>query len=99
MLNQYPNLSRKVTIKLGDIVEVKVDIIVYAANDHLMYAGGVAAAIDRASYGAVQQESSELIEQMETLPTGGVVITSAEGKLKCKFVIHAVGPIAYQHKD
>ena len=94
-----PKLSRRVTIKLGDITEEEVDIIVNDANDRLMHAGGVAAAIDRASYGAVQQESSKLIEQTGTLPTGGTVITNAGGKLRCKFVIHAVGPIAYLHKD
>ena len=94
-----PKLSRRVTIKFGDIIEEEVDIIVNAANNRLMHGGGVAAAIDKASYGAVQQQSSKLIEQTGTLPTGGVVITSAGGKLKCKFVVHAVGPIAYQNKD
>ena len=94
-----PKLSRKVTIKLGDIVEEEVDIIVNAANDRLTHGAGVAAAIDKASYGVVQQQSSKLIEETGTLPTGGAVITSAGGKLKCKFVVHAIGPIAYQHKD
>ena len=94
-----PKLSRRVTIKLGDITEEEVDIIVNAANDRLLHGGGVAAAIDRASYGIVQQESSKVIEQTGTLPTGEAVITNAGGKLRCKFVVHAVGPIAYQHKD
>ena len=94
-----PKLSRRVTIKFGDITEEEVDIIVNAANDRLAHAGGVAAAIDRASYGIVQQESSKLIQQTGTLPTGRAVITTAGGKLKCKFVIHAVGPIASLHKD
>ena len=94
-----PKKSRKVTIKLGDIIEEEVDVIVNAANDRLMHAGGVAAAIDKASYGAVQKESSKIIEQTGTLPTGQVVITSAGGNLKCKLVVHAVGPIASQHKD
>ena len=94
-----PKKSRKVTIKLGDIIEEEVDVIVNAANDRLMHAGGVAAAIDKASYGAVQKESSRVIEQTGTLPTGQAVITSAGGSLKCKFVVHAVGPIASQHKD
>ena len=94
-----PKKSRKVTIKLGDIIEEEVDVIVNAANDRLMHAGGVAAAIDKASYGAVQKESSRVIEQTGTLPTGQVVITNAGGSLKCKFVVHAVGPIASQHKD
>ena len=94
-----PKLSRRVTIKLGDITEEEVDIIVDAANDRLAYDGGIPAAIDRASNGAVQQESRKLIQQIGTLPTGEAVITTAGGKLKCKLVVHAVGPIAYQHKD
>ena len=94
-----PKLSRRVTIKLGDITEEEVDIIVNAANDRLLHGGGVAAAIDRASYGIVQQESSKAIEQTGTLPTGVAVITNAGGKLRCKFVVHAVGPIASLHKD
>ena len=94
-----PKLSKTVTIKFGDIVEEEVDIIVNAANDRLLHTGGVAAAIDKASYGAVQQESSQVILQTGTLPTGQALMTNAGGKLKCKSVIHAVGPIAYQHKD
>ena len=94
-----PKLSRRVTIKFGDITEEEVDIIVNAANDRLMHVGGVAAAIDRASYGAVQQESSKLIQQTGPLLTGEAVITTAGGKLRCKSVVHTVGPIFYQHKD
>ena len=94
-----PKKSRRVTIKLGDIIEEEVDVIVNAANDRLMHAGGVAAAIDKASYGAVQRESSKVIGQSGTLSTGEAVITNAGGKLKCKFVVHAVGPIASLHKD
>ena len=94
-----PKLSRRVTIKFGDIVEEEVDVIVNAANDQLIHGGGVAAAINKASYGVVQQESSKLIKETGTLPTGKAVKTNAGGKLKCKIVIHAVGPIAHQHKD
>ena len=94
-----PKMSRKVTIKLGDITEEEVDIIVNAANDHLVHAGGVAGAIDKASYGAVQKESIKLIKETGTLPTGEAVITTAGGKLKCNFVVHAVEPKAYEHKD
>lgn len=94
-----PKLSRRVTIKLGNIVDEEVDVIVNAANERLIHGGGVAAAIDKASYGAVQKESSKLIEGIEAVPTGQAVTTNAGGKLKCKLVVHAVGPIAYQHTD
>ena len=94
-----PKMSRKVTIKLSDITKEEVDVIVNAANDRLMHSGGVAAAIDKASYGAVQRESSEIIEQSGILSTGEAVITNAGGNLKCKLIVHAVGPKAYVHKN
>ena len=94
-----PKLYRRVTIKLGDIVDEDVDAIVNAANDRLLHGAGVAAAIDRASNGEVQIASSKLISQHGTVQTGDAVATEAGGKLKCKMVIHAVGPMAYQHKQ
>ena len=94
-----PKKSRTVTIKLGNIIEEEVDVIVNAANGRLKHGSGVAAAIDRASNGAVQMESSKLIEQTGTLQTREAGITNAGGKLKCQFVVHAVGPRADVHKD
>ena len=41
-----PNLDRRVTIKLGNIVHEEVDVIVNAANMHLYHFMGIAAAID-----------------------------------------------------
>ncbi|XP_065920896.1 uncharacterized protein [Dysidea avara] len=94
-----PKISRRVTIKLANIVDEDVDSIVNAANDCLQHAGGVAAAIDRASNGEVQKASSQLISQRGSIQTGDAVATGAGGNLKCKMVIHAVGPMAYQHKQ
>ena len=94
-----PKVSRRITIKLGAIVDEDVDAIVNAANDRLLHGTGVAAAIDRASNGEVQKASSQFISQHGTVQTGNAVATVAGGKLKCKMVIHAVGPMAYQHKQ
>ena len=90
--------SRLVTLKQANIVEEEVDVIVNAANDRLVHGAGVAAAINKASQGIVQKLSSELFNTNGSIPTGQVVYTKAGGDLKCKYVIHAVGPEQYKHK-
>ena len=94
-----PQLSRRVTIKLANIVDEDVDAIVNAANDRLQHDGGVAAAINKASNYEVQKASNQLISQHGSVATGDAVATTAGGKLKCKLVLHAVGPMSWQHKQ
>ena len=93
------NKARRVSIKFGDIVQEEVDTIVNSANMHLLHNTGVAAAIDKASGGIVQTESRKMTWIRKVIPTGDAVATVAGGALKCKFVVHAVGPIADQHKN
>ena len=90
--------SRLVTLKQANIVEEEVDVIVNAANERLVHGAGVASAINKASQGVVQKLSSDLFNSNGPIPTGKVVHTEAGGKLKCKYVIHAVGPEQYKHK-
>lgn len=71
----------------GDITELEVDVIVNAANSSLKMGGGVAGAILRKGGRVIQEEC----DRIGYCPVGGAVITSA-GKLKAKYVIHAVGP-------
>jgi O-acetyl-ADP-ribose deacetylase (regulator of RNase III) len=71
----------------GDITERDVDALVNAANSHLQHGGGVAGAIVRKGGQVIQEESNEI----GYTPVGAAVITGA-GKLRAKFVIHAVGP-------
>ena len=71
----------------GDITELKVDAIVNAANSRLKMGGGVAGAILRKGGWSIQEEC----DKIGYCPVGGAVITGA-GKLKAKYVIHAVGP-------
>jgi len=94
-----PKVSRRVTVKFGDIVTEKVDAIVSAANTYLAHVGGVAAAIDSASNGEVQKASNKLISQCKSVSTGDAVATTSGGSLNCMMVIHAVGPKANQHTD
>ena len=77
------------TIKIvkGDITESDVDAIVNAANSYLQHGGGVAGAISRKGGPAIQEESNRIGH----VPVGGCALTTG-GKLKAKYVIHAVGP-------
>ncbi len=86
--------ARTLTLKKADIVKEEVDIIVNPANERLSHAGGVAAALDRASKGKLQQMSNHHIQQKGVVRVGCIAITAGGGDLKCKKVIHAVGPTA-----
>lgn len=71
----------------GDITELEVDAIVNAANSRLKMGGGVAGAILRKGGRSIQEEC----DRIGYCPVGGAVITGA-GRLKARYVIHAVGP-------
>lgn len=71
----------------GDITEMDTDSIVNAANSMLIMGGGVAGAIRRKGGLTIQMECLKIGKT----PVGGAAITTG-GKLKAKYVIHAVGP-------
>ncbi len=71
----------------GDITELEVDAIVNAANSALKMGGGVAGGILRKGGREIQEEC----DRIGYCPVGGAVITGA-GRLKARYVIHAVGP-------
>lgn len=72
----------------GDITNLGTDAIVNAANSRLQHGAGVAWAIVNKGGYVIQRESDKL----KFCPVGNAVITSA-GKLKARYVIHAVGPV------
>ena len=72
----------------GDITLQDIAAIGNAANSALAGGGGVDGAIHRAGGPAVM---AELKSRYKGCPTGSAVITGG-GRLKAKYVIHAVGP-------
>jgi O-acetyl-ADP-ribose deacetylase (regulator of RNase III) len=71
----------------ADLTERDVDAIVNAANSHLQHGGGVAGAIVRKGGRSIQEES----DKIGYVPVGSAAITGG-GRLKARYVIHAVGP-------
>lgn len=77
-----------VSLVKGDITRQATDAIVNAANPRLAGGGGVDGAIHRAGGPAIMEECRNI----GGCPTGSAVMTTG-GRLKARFVIHAVGPI------
>ena len=87
-----------ISLKQGDIIKEATDVIVNPANSFLKHEGGVAKAIDNASDGLVQLFSDELVARDGVVPVGGAKYTQAGGQLRCRYVVHTVGPDARKHK-
>lgn len=84
--------GQRLEVVWGDITDEHVDAIVNAANSHLMHGGGVAAAILHRGGRVIEEESLEWVKQHGLVSHAEPAHTSA-GKLPCRFVIHAVGPV------
>jgi O-acetyl-ADP-ribose deacetylase (regulator of RNase III) len=76
----------------GDLTDEQVDAIVNAANAQLAHGGGVAGAIVRRGGAVIQDESTAWVREHGPVTHGHPAITGA-GRLPCRFVIHAVGPV------
>jgi O-acetyl-ADP-ribose deacetylase (regulator of RNase III) len=85
-------MATKISVKIGDITKIAIDVIVNAANASLMGGGGVDGAIHKAGGSTILAECKEIIKTIGSCKTGEAVITNA-GNLPCKKVIHTVGPI------
>ena len=79
----------KIEFIKGDITQQDTEAIGNAANRHLAGGGGVDGAIHRAGGSEIMKE---LKKKYRGCSTGSAVLTGA-GKLKAKYVIHAVGPV------
>ncbi|CAL8327056.1 unnamed protein product [Lota lota] len=82
----------RVLVCHGDITKETADALVNAANGNLNHAGGVAAALSWAGGFEVQRESTALVKEHGPYATGDAVMTTG-GNLKCRKLIHIVGPI------
>lgn len=71
-----------------NIVMLDVEAIVNAANKSLVLGGGVAGAIRNFGGPSIQEECNTI----GPIEVGEAVLTGA-GRLKARFVIHAVGPV------
>lgn len=80
-------LKADVEIIEGDITEMDTEAIVNAANAQLVLGAGVAGAIRTKGGPSIQEECDRIGGTF----VGGAVVTGA-GRLKARYVIHAVGP-------
>jgi len=87
-----------VEIVQDDITKQETEIIVNAANSYLRHGGGVAQAIVKAGGEDIQQQSDEHIRKYGPVPVSNVAVTKA-GRLKAKYVLHAVGPVWGEGKE
>ncbi|XP_033116466.1 protein mono-ADP-ribosyltransferase PARP14-like [Anneissia japonica] len=82
----------------ADMTQMKVDVIVNAANEKLQHAGGLAKAIVDAGGKEIQEESKIIMAARNGVPiASGEAIVTAAGSLPCKKVIHTVGPKYSDH--
>jgi O-acetyl-ADP-ribose deacetylase (regulator of RNase III) len=86
------NSGQSVQLVRGSITVEEVDAIVNAANSHLAHGGGLAGAIVREGGYEIQKESDAWVRQHGRVSHAEPAYTGA-GRLPCRYVIHAVGPV------
>lgn len=86
------NNGAKVQLAQGDITRERLDAIVNAANSRLQHGAGVAGAIVRKGGPQIQVESDEWVKEHGPVTHQAPAYTNA-GRLPCRIVIHAVGPV------
>jgi len=84
--------GQTISLFQGDLTEEPVDAIVNAANERLAHGGGLAGAIVRKGGPEIQAESDAWVRQNGPAKHDKAALTGA-GRLPCKFIIHAVGPM------
>ncbi|KAK6311314.1 hypothetical protein J4Q44_G00169780 [Coregonus suidteri] len=82
----------EIAVCKADICKYSVDAVVNAAALDLKHSGGLAGALLDTAGPQLQDECNQIIKNKGQLKPGDSVITGAGGKLRCKHIIHAVGP-------
>jgi len=84
--------GQKTQLVWADITLEAVDAIVNAANSQLQHGGGVAWAISRQGGVVIERESQAWVRAHGPVSYAEPAYTRG-GRLPCKYVIHAVGPV------
>lgn len=106
MVKRTPGAVRKsitigittLSIVAGDITSEATDAITNAANGQLWLGSGIAGAIARNAGPTVEKLCRDYTRVHGAVEVGGAVVTAA-GLLKCKHIIHAVGPVFRPKQD
>ncbi len=91
-------MAPQISLYLGDIVEQDTDVVVNAANSGLLGGGGVDGAILRAGGDEQLAARRELRRRIGSLDTGRAAATIA-GDMRCRWVVHVVGPVFSRLED
>lgn len=93
MLREFRFPSNQILqVVQGDLTTERVDAIVNAANSRLQHGGGVAGVIVREGGYEIQAESDAWVRAHGPVTHAEPAYTRA-GRLPCKYVIHAIGPV------
>ncbi|XP_046902162.1 poly(ADP-ribose) polymerase family member 14-related sequence 1 isoform X2 [Hypomesus transpacificus] len=88
----------EIAVSKADVCSYAVHAVVNAANVDLQHSGGLAGALLDAAGPRLQDECDQIINRKGKLKPGDCVLTGAGGRLRCKSIIHAVGP-RYDHAN
>ena len=85
--------GKRVILIKGEIENLKVDVIVNAANNQLSHGSGVALALSKKGGPKIQKDSANYIRTHGIVLDGDAVMREEVGNLPCKRMIYAVGPV------
>ncbi|XP_026865825.2 poly(ADP-ribose) polymerase family member 14-related sequence 1 [Electrophorus electricus] len=83
----------EIIVNKGDMCYYPVDAVVNPANEKLDFNGGLSMALSTAAGPQLQEACKKIIKKQTKLNMGDAVLTEAGGQLRCRYVIHAVGPL------
>ncbi|XP_043988454.1 poly(ADP-ribose) polymerase family member 14-related sequence 1 [Gambusia affinis] len=88
----------EIVVSKADMCSYSVDAVVNPSTEDLKHTAGLALALSKAAGPQLQAICDQIINVKGKLRPGDCVVTDAGGMLRCKKVIHAVGPYFDQTK-